>query len=46
MFGVLDLETEYRGVSFSIGTRNANDKNMRLALTVGYRVMVCDNMAF
>jgi hypothetical protein len=46
MFGVLDLETEYRGVSFSIGIRNANDKSMRLALTVGYRVLVCDNMAF
>jgi hypothetical protein len=28
MFGVLDLETEYRGVSFSIGIRNANDKSM------------------
>jgi hypothetical protein len=46
MFGVLDLETEYQGVSFSIGIRNANDKSMRLALTVGYRVLVCDNMAF
>jgi len=46
MFGVLDLETEYRGVCFSIGIRNANDKSMRLALTVGYRVLVCDNMAF
>ena len=31
---------------FSIGIRNANDKSMRLALTVGYRVFVCDNMAF
>jgi hypothetical protein len=46
MFGVLDLETEFRGVCFSIGIRNANDKSMRLALTVGYRVLVCDNMAF
>lgn len=46
MFGVLDLENEYRGVSFSIGVRNSNDKTMRLALTVGYRVFVCDNMAF
>lgn len=46
MFGVLDLETQYLGVSFSIGIRNANDKSMRLALTVGYRVFVCDNMAF
>lgn len=46
MFGVLDLETEFRGVRFSIGVRNANDKSMRLAMTVGYRVVVCDNMAF
>jgi hypothetical protein len=46
MFGVLDLETEFRGTRFSIGLRNANDKSMRLALTVGYRVLVCDNMAF
>src|SRR5437899_12332693 len=46
MFGVLDLETGMHGCRFSIGIRNANDKSMRLALTVGYRVMVCDNMAF
>src|SRR5262249_349015 len=38
LFGVLDLAMEYHGVSFSIGIRNANDKSMRLALTVGYRV--------
>src|SRR5712692_2404155 len=46
MFGVLDLETGMHGCRFSIGARNANDKSMRLALTVGYRVTVCDNMAF
>ena len=46
MFGVLDLETGFAGCRFSIGLRNANDKSMRLALTVGYRVFVCDNMAF
>jgi hypothetical protein len=46
MFGVLDLETSFEGCRFSIGVRNANDKSMRLALTVGYRVFVCDNMAF
>src|SRR6266478_5390654 len=46
MFGVLDLETGMHGCRFSIGIRNANDKSMRLALTIGYRVMVCDNMAF
>lgn len=46
MFGVLDLATGFEGCRFSIGIRNSNDKSMRLALTVGYRVLVCDNMAF
>src|SRR5216683_3020414 len=46
MFGVLDLETTFAGCRFSIGVRNANDKSMRLAMTVGCRVFVCDNMAF
>jgi hypothetical protein len=46
MFGVLDLETAFEGCRFSIGIRNANDKSMRLAMTVGYRVLVCANMAF
>jgi hypothetical protein len=46
MFGVLDLETTFEGCRFSIGVRNSNDKSMRLALTIGYRVFVCDNMAF
>jgi hypothetical protein len=46
MFGVLDLETTFEGCRFSVGVRNSNDKSMRLALTVGYRVLVRDNMAF
>src|SRR5437879_12433730 len=46
MFGVLDLETTFEGCRFSIGVRNADDKSMRLAMTVGYRAFVCDNMAF
>src|SRR5437899_3840129 len=46
MFGVMDLESGFEGCRFSIGIRNANDKTMRLALTVGYRVFVCDNLAF
>jgi len=46
VFGVLDLETTFDGCRFAIGIRNSNDKSMRLALTVGYRVLVCDNMAF
>jgi len=46
MFGVLDLATTFDGCRFSVGVRNSNDKSMRLALTIGYRVLVCDNMAF
>ena len=46
LFGVLDLETTFDGCRFAIGVRNANDKSMRLAMTIGYRVLVCDNMAF
>ncbi len=46
MFGVMDLEYGFDGCSYSIGLRNSNDKTMRLALTAGLRVFVCDNMAF
>ena len=46
MFGVLDLATEMQGCRFSIGVRNSHDKSMRLAMTCGYRVFVCSNMAF
>jgi hypothetical protein len=46
MFGVMDLEYGVTGVRFSIGIRNANDRSMRLAMCVGYRVLVCSNMAF
>ena len=38
MFGVLDLELGITGVRFSIGIRNANDKSMRLAMCIGYRL--------
>jgi hypothetical protein len=46
MFGVLTLEQGFQGCRFSIGIRNSNDKSMRLAMTVGYQVMVCDNLSF
>ena len=45
-FGVLEIETQFEGCRFLLGVRNANDKSMRLALTVGFRVFVCDNLAF
>src|ERR1035438_1846369 len=46
MFGVVDLDTGMNGCRFSIGIRNAHDKSMRLAMVVGVRVLVCENMAF
>ena len=46
MFGVLDLETEMHGCRFAIGLKNSHDRSMRLALTCGYRVFVCTNLAF
>src|SRR5260370_39627920 len=46
MFGVLVLATAFDGCRFSVGVRNSNDKSMLFAVTVGYRVLVCDNMAF
>src|SRR6202451_816576 len=46
MFGIMELETTFQGCRFALGLRNAPDKSTRLAMTVGYRVLVCDNMAF
>jgi hypothetical protein len=49
-YGVLDLVTpndgEFHGCSFSLGLRNSHDKSMRLAMTCGYRVRVCQNGMF
>lgn len=46
MFGVLALSIEDNGVRISIGIRNSHDKSFALGITVGYRVFVCDNLAF
>jgi hypothetical protein len=46
LFGLMELETTFNGCRFAIGIRNSHDKTMRLAMTVGYRVFVCQNMAF
>jgi hypothetical protein len=45
-FGLLQLEYRYEDVQFAIGFRNSNDKSLRLAMTAGYRVIICDNLAF
>lgn len=44
MFGLIELDLEYKGVRFAIGIRNSNDKSMRLAMVAGYKVAICDNM--
>jgi hypothetical protein len=46
LFGLMELEHTFEGCRFALGIRNSHDKSMRLAMTVGYRVFVCDNMAF
>ncbi len=46
MFGALTLDVEHSGVRVALGVRNSHDKSFALALTVGFRVFVCDNLAF
>jgi hypothetical protein len=46
MFGVLTVNAEHDGVRLALGIRNSHDKSFSLALTVGYKVFVCDNLAF
>lgn len=46
MFGIMELETTFNGCRFALGIRNSHDRTMRLAMTVGYRVFVCENMMF
>lgn len=46
MFGVLVLDIAENGVRVSIGIRNSHDKSCALGITSGYKVFVCDNMAF
>lgn len=46
MFGVMELDQGMQGARFTLGVRNSHDKSFRLAVTVGYRVFVCENLAF
>src|SRR5437773_3661871 len=46
MFGVMELDQGMEGARFALGVRNSHDKTFRLAITVGYRVFVCENLAF
>ena len=46
MFGLMELDETFTGCRFALGIINSHDKTMSLAITVGYKVFVCDNMAF
>jgi hypothetical protein len=46
MFGVMVVSVEHSGVRLAIGIRNSHDKSFRLGITVGFRVIVCDNLMF
>lgn len=46
LFGVMELSTTFTGCRFALGLRTSNDKSIALGITVGYRVMVCSNLAF
>src|SRR5260370_5715022 len=46
MFGLMVLDQGMNGASFALGIRNSHDKSFRLSITVGYQVLVCENMAF
>lgn len=46
LFGFLALNLEHEGVRLAIGLRNSHDKSFSLGIVAGYRVFVCDNLAF
>src|SRR3984885_7203570 len=47
MFGVMELDHQgMEGARFALGIRNSNAKRFRFSITVGYRVFVCQNLAF
>lgn len=47
MFGVMELDHQgMDGARFALGIRNSNAKRFRFSITVGYRVFVCQNLAF
>lgn len=46
MFGMMTLDIARDGVSLVMGVRNSHDKSFSLGLVAGFRVFVCDNLAF
>lgn len=46
LFGFIQVNIEENGIQLAIGVRNSHDKSFSLGLVAGYRVFVCDNLAF
>jgi hypothetical protein len=46
MFGVMTVNVEHSGVRLALGIRNSHDKRFSLAITIGFKVFVCDNLMF
>jgi Domain of unknown function (DUF932) len=46
MFGIMTVNVEHSGVRLALGIRNSHDKSFSLAITVGFKVFVCDNLMF
>ncbi|MDP1570823.1 MAG: DUF932 domain-containing protein [Vicinamibacterales bacterium] len=46
MFGFLQVNIEHEGVQLALGLRNSHSKQFSLGIVAGYRVFVCDNLAF
>jgi hypothetical protein len=44
-FAALTLNVEESGVRIALGLRNSHDKSFSMGMTVGRRVLVCDNLA-
>jgi hypothetical protein len=44
MWGVLELHCGMAGARFAIAVRNAHDRHMKLGMTLGYRVLSCNNL--
>lgn len=46
MFGTMVLDQGAHGTQFALGIRNSHNRTLALSITVGFRVMVCQNLAF
>jgi hypothetical protein len=46
LFGVMEIDQGMEGARFALGIRNSNSKQFRVAVTVGYKVFICENLAF